>query len=433
MALYETRTRRAPRLAYIVSRFPKVTETFVLNELIALERAGACVELFPLLRERPAVQHPEARDWARRARYQPFLSAAILRAQLFYLRRDPRRYLRVLWTVLRETWGSANFFVGAIGIFPKTVRFAYEMQQGGIDHIHAHFANHPAAAAFIIHELTGIPYSFTAHGSDLHVERRMLKTKVEAAAFAVTISSYNRELILRECGEQFRPRIQVVHCGIDPAAFPPRAETHAVTSESLRIVCVGSLEEVKGHHYLVEACRLVRAHGISVQAVLVGDGPLRRALETQVAAAGLESCIRLAGWLPRPQVAALLRDADVAVLASCRTRAGKREGIPVALMEAMASGLPVIASALSGIPELVEDGVTGLLVPPRDAAALAAALERLAADPVLRRDLGTRACAKVQHEFNLEQNTRKLLTLFEAATAHRALQDLRSAASVAGA
>jgi glycosyltransferase involved in cell wall biosynthesis len=225
--------------------------------------------------------------------------------------------------------------------------------------------------------------------------------------------------------------VHVVHCGVDSAAFSPRAESPAALGEPLRIVCVGSFEEVKGHRYLVEACRLLRQRDVQVEALLVGDGPLRRALEAQIAEAALGPFIRLPGWLPRQEVAAALRHADVAVLASCRTRRGKREGIPVALMEAMATGLPVVASALSGIPELVEYGVTGLLVPPRDADALAAALERLAADPALRVHMGRRGRAKVQAEFDLERNTRKLLALFEPARAQRMADDLAAAVSVA--
>ncbi len=400
------------RVAYVMSRFPKLTETFVLYEILAMEAEGVEVEVYPLLRERVRVAHPEAERWVRRARFQPFLSFPILRAHAWFLRHSPDAYLKVLAEVLRRTWGSANFFVGAVGIFPKVVRFAYEMRERGVGHVHAHFATHPALAAFVIRRLTGIPYSFTAHGSDLHVERRMLDAKVEEATFAVTVSDYNRRMMVDECGGRFADRIHVVHCGVDPDAFPPHERPER--TGPCRIVCVASFEAVKGHRHLLEACRVLRDRGVPFRCDLVGDGPLRGRVEAQIARAHLETRVHVLGPLPRPEVLRLLREADVAVLASCPTPEGKREGIPVALMEAMASGLPVIASDLSGIPELVESGRTGILVPPADPAALADALRLLAGDAALRARLGRAARESVLRDFDLTGGARALLALIRA-------------------
>lgn len=396
------------RIAYVMSRFPKLTETFVLYEILALERMGVGVEIYPLLRGDRGVMHPEAARLMARARYRPFVSPGVIRAQLHFLRSDPRRYTHALAEAMRENWGNANRFLGAIAIFPKSVTLAYEMKLDGIRHVHAHFVNHPTVAAFIIQRLTGIPYSFTAHGSDLHTERRMLRTKVEAAAFAVTVSEYNRELIVSECGERARAKVHVVHCGVDPEVFAPSRRR---TEAQLQVVCVASFEEVKGHRYLIEACRHLRERGVPFVCHLVGDGPLRREMTERIARVGLENRIRVHGPLPRPAVVRLLSRSDVAVLASHLTSNGKREGIPVALMEAMASGLPVVASEISGIPELVRPGC-GILVPPEDAAALARALETLAADPALRRGMGDAARQAVLHEFDLRKNAADLVRLF---------------------
>ena len=136
--------------------------------------------------------HSEALPLVERAHYVPFLSWAIVAAQFYFLLRKPLAYLGALWALTRGTWGSVNFFVGGLAIFPKTVYFARLMEADHITHVHAHFANHPAAAAFIIHRLTGIPYSFTAHGSDLHRRKKMLREKVADAAFVVPISRYNQ-------------------------------------------------------------------------------------------------------------------------------------------------------------------------------------------------------------------------------------------------
>src|SRR5688572_17010117 len=228
-----------------MSRFPKLTETFVFYEILALEAQGITVEIYPLLREHQPVAHPEVELWLGRARFQPFVSLSMLRAHAHFIRRNPATYGRVLWEILRHTWGSLNFFLGALGIFPKTVYFAYEMQARGISHVHAHFANHPAVAALIVHRLTGIPFSFTAHGSDLHVDRRMLAVKVAASAFAVTISAYNKKVMVDECGEQAREKIKIVRCGVDPAVFVPPAPRSP--DRPFDIICVASCEEIKGH------------------------------------------------------------------------------------------------------------------------------------------------------------------------------------------
>jgi colanic acid/amylovoran biosynthesis glycosyltransferase len=397
------------RIAQIMSRFPKLSETFVLNEIIALESLGHDVEVYPLLRERQPITHPEAQRWTRRAHFHPFVSLPVLRAQVHFLRRRPAAYFRVLFEVLRKSWGSANFFVGALGIFPKSVRFALEMQEKGIDHIHAHFATHPTVAALIVHRLTGIPFSFVAHGSDLHVERRMLSTKVEAAAFAVTVSNFNREVMVRECGESMRGKIHVIHCGVDPNFFSPAQ--HRRGTGFLKIACVASLEEVKGHRFLIEACRLLRDRGVAFRCQLVGDGPRRSDIEARIDGLGLNDRITLLGGKARSEVAELLGAADVAVLASHPTADGKREGLPVALIEAMATGLPVVASDLSGIPELVDHGLTGFLVPSGNPIALADALERLSQDGDLRERMGQEGRIKVLRHFDLAANVLNLLEL----------------------
>lgn len=401
-----------PKVAYIMSRFPKLSETFVLTEMAELDAMGVEVEVFPLLRERQPVSHPEAERWTRKARFQPFLSLPILRANLHFLARAPRAYLGVLVEVLRGTFGSPNFFLGALGIFPKSVRFAFEMQQLGIDHVHAHFANHPAVAALIVRRLTGIPFSFTAHGSDLHKDRRMLAAKVAAAEFAVTVSDFNREVMVEECGERSRSKIHVVHCGVDLDFFSPSEGPR--DRAGFEIVCVASFEEVKGHRFLIDACRILRDREVAFRCHLIGDGPLRQDVAMQIDGANLGDQVVVHGGLPRAQVAARLASADAAVLASHPTREGKREGIPVALMEAMASALPVVATAITGIPELVEDGVTGILVPSGDPAPLANALHRLAADPALGIQMGRAGRAKVEREFSLHGTAERLLDLMGA-------------------
>jgi colanic acid/amylovoran biosynthesis glycosyltransferase len=400
-----------PAVAYVMSRFPKLTETFVLDEIVALQRRDVRVELYPLLHESAPLVHPQARPLDARAHYVPFVSPAVVGSQLHWLRHRPLAYLRALWDVAWGTRHSANFLIGGLAIFPKAAHAARLMQADGVVHVHCHFANHPAVAGLIIARLTGLPYSFTAHGSDLHVRRDMLPAKVAEAAFVAAVSEDNRRLIVAECGGRFAEKVHVVRAGVDAGTFAPRRNGRHPGSP-LRVLCVGTLHEVKGQAHLVDACRLLIVHGTDVTCRLVGEGPDRTALARRIAAGGLSDRVELVGARTRPEVVAELAAADVLVAPSVPTRAGKREGIPVVLMEAMSSGVAVVASALSGIPELVEDGVSGLLVPPGDAAALAAALRRLHDDSGLRARLAAAGRARVLAGFDVERSAEELVRRF---------------------
>ncbi|RIL12372.1 colanic acid biosynthesis glycosyltransferase WcaL [bacterium] len=433
-----------PRVAYLMSRFPKLTETFVLYEMLAVESAGVAVDVYPLLRARDtgvhtegatvrtklaerfkparadAVMHAEAADLVRRARYQPLMSPAILASQLYWLVRRPAAYAAALGTLVRANLGSRRLLGGALAFFPQAAHNARRMRADGVTHVHAHFATHPAAMAWAIHRLTGIPYSFTAHGSDLHVDRHMLVEKVAEAAFVATVSEYNRRLIADTCGPRLgaavRDKVHVVRCGVDTAVFsPPAAAGETVDRPPFTVLCIGTLYEVKGHTYLVEACRRLVERGIDVRAWLVGEGLYRDRLAAQIAAAGLSGRVHLLGRRTRAEIADLLRQADALAVPSVPTADGRREGIPVVLMEAMASGVAVVASDLSGIPELVVDGETGLLAPPRDAGALADALARLAGDAAFRRRLARAGRERVLTEYDVGRNAARLAARFAAA------------------
>jgi glycosyltransferase involved in cell wall biosynthesis len=403
--------RERLRVAYIMSRFPKLTETFVLYEMLAVEQQDVDVEIYPLQRERASTVHPEAVPLTRRAHYLPLVSAEILRAHLYFLRRSPAVYLATLWTLLRANFGSLRFFAGALAFFPKSVCFARRMADTGVAHVHAHFASHPALAAFVIHRLTGIPFSFTAHGSDLHRDQHMLREKVREADFVAAISEFNRRIIVDACGEFAAAKTVVIHCGVDTGVFRPPAEPPK-DGDRFAILCIGTLHEVKGQRYLIEAARGLAERNVDFVCELIGSGPDRAALERQVEDAGLTARIRFLGECKREQVAARLAAADVVVAPSVPTSNGRREGIPVVLMEAAASGKPIVASGISGIPELVEEGQQGYLVPPRDVAALTEALLRLARDASLRRELGTAGREKVLREFDLTSNAAELADRF---------------------
>lgn len=407
---------RGRRVAYIMSRFPKLTETFILYEILALESAGVEVEVFPLLREHEAVLHPEAARLVDRAHYQPFLSASIVGSQLRMLARHPVRYLATFASLLWANRGSRNHLTGALGIFPKTVHNALLMQRMAIDHVHCHFATHPAAAGWIIHRLTGITYSFTAHGSDIHVDRTGLCPKVADAAFVAAISEFNRQVILDECGQEVASTVEVLHSGVDTDHFRPQERPRA-SDGRLHILCIGTMHEVKGQAYLLEACARLQRDGVGFVCRLVGDGPDEPMLRATADRLGIADRVVFEGRRTRDEIAELLAASDVLVTPSVPASDGKREGIPVVLMEAMSSGVAVVASRLTGIPELVRHGETGLLADPRDVEGIAEALRRLHADPALRSRLAGAGRSLVQREFDIRRNAATLVARLEQAAA----------------
>jgi glycosyltransferase involved in cell wall biosynthesis len=409
-----------PVIAYLMSRFPTVSETFVLYEMLELERNGLRVEVFPLIFERTSIVHPGAEPLIRRAqRARPRFVEAI-RAQFYWLRRRPRAYLRAWCKALAGNRSSPRFLARSLVVVPLAAAFARRMEALGVDHIHAHWATHPTLAAYVVQELTGLPYSFTAHAHDIYVERPMLEEKIRAARFVATISEYNRRLLGRLYGSMAADKTALIRCGVDLDAFSARPPRAHVPGAPLTILCVASLRDYKGQSYLIDACGRLSRAGLSLRCLLVGDGEDRRRLENRIARSGLQDVVVLLGHQPRDRVSALMQEADVLVLPSVTTPSGKMEGIPVALMEAMAVGLPVISTAISGIPELVLDGETGLLVPERDPKALATAVLRLSREPQLGSRLAVAGRAKVMREYDLHKNAARLLKLLAGDPGHAA-------------
>ncbi len=407
----------APRVAYVVSRFPKITETFVLYEMLAIMDRGRAVAVWPLLRQREITVHPEIARIMPHVVYIPFISVGVVLDALFMFASRPGRFLRILAAVLTGTVQSPDFFFKTLAIFPKACAMARRAERENIGRLHAHFATHPAMAAYIVHRLTGIPYSFTCHAHDIQMDTTMLAAKMRAADLVVTISEYNRRL-LSGLAPDCESKIFVVRCGADLSVFEaldtdpdtPRGET-----APLRLVCVASYKDMKGHRFLVDALKALRADNMPFVCDLVGDGPLSDEVAQRIQAVGIGDRVTMHGLLPRPEVARIMRRADAAVLASVVGDRGDHDGIPVFLMEAMALSLPVVSTTLSGIPELVQHGVSGLLVPPGNSGALADALRTLAVSPNVRRAMGEAGRKWVLAEYDLAVNATKLANLFDAA------------------
>ena len=396
-ALRALPSAKAP-IAILVSRFPLVTETFILREIIELERQGQSIVLVPMIHEHPNVIHEEAKPWIARAMYTPWLSPAIVLANLRAIGCKPRTYFSLLGWILARPRTMAKSLL----LFPKSVYLAECLRDAQVGHLHAHFATHPATMARIISALSGIPYSFTVHAHDIFVERTLLREKIRDATFIRAISKFNKAF-LENLYKEAEGKIEVIHVGV-PITSAPRA-----TGNGQRVTSVAALKPYKGLTHLIDALRSLD----DIHCDIIGDGPLRGALQRQIDRYGLAKRVRLRGALPQHEVAAAIRECDVFVLPSIIAADRQMEGIPVALMEAMAAEKPVVATSISGIPELVEHDVNGLLVDPGNAPQLAAAIRALAANPVMRARFGARGREKVEREFSLQATVADLRSILD--------------------
>lgn len=403
MSKIPLRTKRCSRISYIVSRFPKISETFILNEMLGLRRRRVRIRLFPLIRENEPCRHPDVEAMLPHTRYLRLFSTALVADHLRFLMGKPGSYLGTWWVVFRGYARSPSRLPFALAVMLKAVHMAGLMHRQGTDRIHAHWATYPALCALIIKRLTGIPYSFTTHAHDIFVDRTMLRQKMEQARFVTTISDFNRRFLIEKLGDCAAEKVRVVRLGVDLERFSATSTTRQ-PPPPFRIVCVATLKDYKGHPYLLEACRLLKDRGIPLQCQCIGDGDARESIEQRIADLALEQQVQLLGLLPSEAVRRYLADAHCMVLPSIITARGKMEGIPVAIMEAMAMQVPVVATAISGIPEIITSGVNGILVEPENASAMADAILRIHQNPALARSMGAAARRTVTKDYDLDAN-----------------------------
>lgn len=409
-------------IGYVLKMYPRFSETFVLNEILELERRGVTVRIFSLLKPDDGRFHARLARVKARVTYLPeyprhqFL--AVWPSCRALIRRDPRRFLRnLLYALLHPRELGLKQFLRACVL-------SQELIQEPVDHLHAHFASAATSVALLAHLFTGIPYTFTAHAKDIYLESidtRLQSDKLRLANFVVTVSEFNRsylsDLITQDAHPHAsdwldgrappapsRPSIRRLYNGVDLIQFQPVPLASAERSRTPVILSVGRLIEKKGFEDLIRACAILRAGGPNFTCEIVGKGPRESTLTHLIQDLGLSSTVILAGPTPVEDVVASYARATVFALPCIVGADGNRDGTPTVLLEAMAMGLPVVSTRLTGIPEIVDDGSTGLLVPERDPAALAAALSRLLADPDLRLSMGSLARAKVQREFDLRNN-----------------------------
>jgi glycosyltransferase involved in cell wall biosynthesis len=399
---------RSRRLGLLVKVFPKLSETFILEEILGLERLGLPIRLYALGAPTDAITHPAGQ----RVRAPltlvpeplPGRRIEFVARHLRLAARAPLRYLRALV-------GAARRGRPGLSDFMRGGWLAEQLREDGVEHLHTHFISTPADIGELASRLCALPFSISAHAKDIYLsEPAELRRKLQAARFTVTCTEFNRRTLAAIAPEA---SVHRMYHGVDREVFRPQPSCTCAGAPPL-ILSVGRLRAKKGLDTLVDACAALRRRGLAFACEIIGYGEERDALQARIATHGLDAQVRLLGALPREQVIQAYARAAVYVQPSRITANGDRDGIPNVLLEAMAMGLPVVASDVSGIPELIEHGRNGLLVEPDDAERLADVIASALGDPALGIDLGRRARASVAESFDNDRNLEQLCRLLDS-------------------
>jgi glycosyltransferase involved in cell wall biosynthesis len=394
--------KAVPKVGYVVKRYPRFSETFIVNEILAHEAAGTAVEIFAL---RPVDEtHFQDRLAQVRAGVTRLPDKQRTAEALWRLMGRAQQHLPGAWAALADMRDETDRDVA------QAILLAIECRARGVDHLHAHFGTVATTVARLAARLAGIDYSFTAHAKDIYfdyAENVNLVAKLRDARHVVTVSDFNVTYLKERFGPD-AAKVVKLYNGLDLDQFTYRAPQAAAVD----IVAVGRLIEKKGFNILIEAVRLLHAGGTPVRCHIVGGGDDHAHLAAQIASEGLEDAVELMGPRPQSEVIAMMRRAAVLACPCITGRDGNRDGLPTVLLEAMALGTPVIATDVTGIPELVRDGDTGLCVTEGDPVALADGLARLLGSHDLRLKLAAAGRRAIERDFDITANAAVLRSLF---------------------
>ncbi len=392
-----------PVLGMLLKGFPRISETFISNEILRLEKMGFKIHIFSMRKPREAFHHRSVDEIQARVDYLPENIhghlALLIRSNLKLAFRRPRLFLRALNIALRRfrrtrKAATIKHFLQAGLVVDRL------LGPSGVTHLHAHFAHSPTSVAMFVSRLSGIPFSFTAHAKDIYTShRRQLAEKIAMARFVVTCTEYNRRY-LESLDERGSTSIHRVYHGIDLSLFASGNPMGGKPSSPYRILTVARLTAKKGIPTVLSAIRQLLDQGLNLEYTLIGDGDDRWAILALIEELKLTSVCRWLGTLPHHEVLLQYQQADLFVLGCEVARNGDRDGIPNVLAESMAMAVPVVATRVSAIAELVQDGRTGLLVPPGNPYLMAAAMADLLMDNDLRHRLIGAARQRVRTQFD---------------------------------
>jgi glycosyltransferase involved in cell wall biosynthesis len=403
----------ALQIGYLISRYPAISHTFILREVMELRTLGFDIRVASINdcdRAGAALTPAERTEWE----------------HCFYVKKAAARFLwDFLLTLAANPWGLARAALFALcangphlrrsitNLFylAEAVLVAQWMRRSRLTHLHVHFATPAATVGLLVSKIAPAGFSMTVHGPEefYNTEAYLLPGKCAESRFLCAISDFAASQLMKMMPAEQWSKIEVVPLGVDPEVFAPvsRPASRESGREFFQLLCVGRLVPEKGQHILLDAVSRLRQQGRDVRLILAGDGPSRAALEAFVRGRGMQPSVTFTGAINQDQIRAIYARADAFVLASFA------EGVPVVLMEAMAMEIPCVATWIAGIPELIGDGTCGLLVSPGNPVALAAAIARLLDDASLRLSLGEAGRRQVIEKYNLKSNVARLGRVFE--------------------
>lgn len=401
------------KIAYLAPELPALSATFVYNEILQLEALGVQVVPFSVHRPSSVVNELKVKSLAERTvNLYAQSKLRVLKDNLFCVIKRPTCYFKTLFMLMQDVWRVGLFSRTGLGLvyrFFFASSLARQLLANDCDHLHVHFAHIPTDIAMYASSLSSIPFSVTAHANDIYERAWLLNEKIERSAFFATISVFNKRYLEEKGGNA--AKICIVRCGVDPAQFSKR--TAPLEHEKMTVGAIGRLVDKKGFDTLIKAVAILKAQGKAIELQIAGSGPLTNKLQTLAVGLGLSSQeVTFLGAIPHAQVASFIKSLDAFVLPCKQDKNGDIDGIPVVLMEAMLLGVPVISTKLSGIPELVINGETGLLVSPNNEQELAAGIITLMNASDLKQCLIVNAISKVKEEFSLKKNAGRLKAMF---------------------
>ncbi|QHM71994.1 glycosyltransferase [Mixta intestinalis] len=400
--MHQERAQNQGYIGYVLKRYPRFSETFVVNEILAHERSGLKIDIFAL----GPVEEAYFQDGIARVR------APVTRLA------DKQRSSEAYWTLWQQASQALPDFTTRMSVLytysvhevAQALMLALAVRERGIRHLHAHFATRATTVARLAAKLSGISYSFTAHAKDIYFpyeKPTQIELKLRDALRAITVSDYNLDY-LQSQSPMLAGKVTRIYNGLDLTQF-----TYLAPRQRPRhILAIGRLVPKKGFHVLIDALHILRARNEAFTCTLTGDGPLYPALAAHIQRLGLSDCVTLSGSRPQPEIKTAIQRSAMVVAPSVISEEGDRDGLPTVLLESMALGTPVVSTEVAGIPELVSDGGTGLCVAPDDPLALADAMQRLLNNPALQLSLALQARHRIEERFDIDRNSARMREIF---------------------
>ncbi len=395
------------KIAFICNFFPSISETFIYRETLGLKKKGFSIKVFSIRNPKKENISEEVHDIHKSTTYLlPVDLKLFLKAHLYFLLKQPLKYFYLLAFLLSRKYNNKikdrkrtfyHFLEGVI--LAKLI-----LQEGNIEHLHAHYISHPCTLAFVVSSFTDIPFSATAHAHDIWLDKLFIKEKIERAKFIITCSEYGRKRIIDDNNIRETDKIYTIYHGIDTLAFKQKQQLNK--KDKFTILNVGSLLEVKDQRNLILACKILKEEGYDFQCNIVGDGPLYARLKELIHECELTEEVQLAGRVFQENIKNHYQEADIFVLTS------NSENLPNVLLESMAMGVPVIATQIGGIPELIINRETGLLISANNVEEIANAIKLLMNDKALYEKLSLNGKMQVSKNFDFRKSIDKIINIY---------------------